>query len=81
MVCSHSPTRHRHDTDKKWVIKNCVQVFIVPDTYIDTNTDTDTDVIGLQAHFVSVSVCISVGQCEHTIKVTPLDGYLEFKVR
>ena len=26
------------DTDKKWVIKNCVEVFILPDT------DTDTDV-------------------------------------
>ena len=38
-------------------------VFTLPDT------DTDTDAIGLQTHFVGVSVSIgvSVGQCEHTI--------------
>ena len=53
-------TNTDNDTDKKWVIKNCVEVFILPDT------DTDTNVIGLQTHFVVVGV----GQCEHTITVT-----------
>ena len=46
------------DTDKKkWVVKNCVEVFILADT--DTVTDTDSN--GLQTHFVRV--CVSVGQC------------------
>ena len=40
------------DTDKKWIIKNCVEVFILP----DTATDTD------------VGIGVGVGQCEHTIK-------------
>ena len=52
-------------TDKKWVIKNCVQVFILP----DTDTDSDTDAIGLQTHFVGIGVCIGNGQCEHTVNV------------
>ena len=60
------------DTDKKWVIKNCVEVFTLPDTDTSTDTDTDTDANGLQTHFVGVSVCIGVcvgvGQCEHSIK-------------
>ena len=54
------------DTDKEWVIKNCVEVFILPDR--DTDTDTDTDAIGLQTHFVGVGISVGVGQCEHTIK-------------
>ena len=51
------------DTDKKWVIKNCVKVFILP----DTDTDTNTDAIGLQTHFVGFGV--GVGHCEHTINI------------
>ena len=53
------------DTDKKWVLKNCVKVFILPDR--DTDTDTDTNAIWLQPHFVGVGIGVSVGQCEHTI--------------
>ena len=38
----------------------------------DTDTNIDTDAIGLQTHFVGVGVGIGVGvdvgQCEHTIK-------------
>ena len=59
------------DTDKKWVIKNCVKVFILPDRDTDTDTDTDTDEIGLQTHFVGVGVGVDIDvdvrQCEHTI--------------
>ena len=29
------------------------------------DTDTDTDAIGFQTHFVGVGVCVA--QCEHTI--------------
>ena len=50
------------DTDKKWSIKNCMEVFILSDT--DTNTETDS--IGLQTHFVGVGIGVGVGQCEHT---------------
>ena len=59
------------DTNKKWVIENCVEVFTLPNTDTGTDTDTDTDANGLQTHFVSVSVCIGVcvGQCEHSIRV------------
>ena len=52
------------DSDKKWTIKNCVQVFIL----LDTDTDTDTDAIGFQTHFVGVSIDVGVRQCEHTIR-------------
>ena len=31
------------------------------------NTDTGTDAIRLQTHFVGVGVCVGVGQCEHSI--------------
>ena len=56
MECSHCPTQT--DTDKKLVIKNCVEVFIL------LYTDTDTDAIGFQTHFGGVGI----GQCKHTVK-------------
>ena len=74
MECSHCPTPTQTSI-KKWVYKNCVEVFILPerdtDTDTDTDTDSDTDAIGLQTHFVGVAVGVGidvgVGQCEHTI--------------
>ena len=48
-------------------------VFTLP----DADTDADTDAIGFETHWVGVGtsvgkgkICVSVGQCEHTITVT-----------
>ena len=42
-------------------------MFTLVDTDSNTDTDSDTDANGLQTHFVSVGVCVSVCQCEHSI--------------
>ena len=52
------------DTDKKWVLKNCVEVFILPDT--DTGKPILSVGVGVG---IGVSVGIGVGQCEHTINL------------
>ena len=64
---SHCPMPTHKQT---WIKKNYVELFTLPDT--DTGTDTNTDAIGLQTQFVGVSIGIrvSVGQCEHTIRIS-----------
>ena len=44
-----------------------MEVFILADTDTCTDNNTNTDANGLQTHFVGVSVCVGVGQCEHSI--------------
>ena len=50
-----TPTETETETDKKWVVLDCVEVFIL--------TETETDVNGFQTHFIG----LSLGQCEHTL--------------
>ena len=44
------------ETDKKWVVWDCVEVFIL------TETDTVTYVNRFQTHFVGLGLCLC--QCE-----------------
>ena len=39
------------ETDKKWVVWDCVEVFTL------TETDTMTDVSGFQTHFIGLGLC------------------------
>ena len=39
------------ETDKKWVVWDCVEVFIL------TETDTVTDVNGFQTRFIGLGLC------------------------
>ena len=60
------------DTDKKWVVENCVEVLILANTGTVTDANTDTDAIGFHCVGVGASVgkgkiCVGVGQWEHTI--------------
>ena len=50
------------ETDKKWVVSDCVEVFIL------TETDTVTDVNEFQTHFIGLGLCFF--QCEHTLNPT-----------
>ena len=56
------------DTDKKWVVENCVEVFIP--TPALTLTQLGFKPILSVSVPVSVKVnkiCVGVGQCEHTV--------------
>ena len=50
------------ETDKKWVVWDCVEVFIL------TETDTMTDVNEFQTHFIGIGLCFC--QCEHALNPT-----------
>ena len=43
------------ETDKKWVVRHCVEVFVPADT------DTVTDAMRFQTQFIALALC----QCEH----------------
>ena len=48
------------ETDKKWVVWDCVEVLTL------TETDTMTNASGFQTHFVGLGLC----QCEHILTDT-----------
>ena len=49
-------TETKTETDKKWVVWDCVEVFTL------TEAHTVTDANGFQTHFIGLGLC----QCEHT---------------
>ena len=58
-------TETESETDKKWVVWDCVEVFIL------TETDTLTDVNGFQTNFIGLNlgIAICLCQCERTISL------------
>ena len=64
-------TETETETDKKWVVWDCVEVFIL------TETDTVTDVNRLQTHFIGIGLC----RCEHTITFIDVITYNFFVTR
>ena len=58
-------TKTESETDKKWVVWDCVEVFIL------TETDTLTDVNGFQTYFIGLNLGIGIClcQCERTISL------------
>ena len=50
-------TEAETETDRKWVVWNCVEVFIL------TETDTVIDVNGFKTHIIGLGLC----RCERTI--------------
>ena len=47
------------ETDKKWVVWECVEMFLL------TKTDTKTDVNGFQTHFIGLGHGIRLCLCQY----------------
>ena len=58
-------TKTESETDTKWVVWDCVEVFIL------IERDTLTDVNGFQTHFIGLNLGIGIClcQCERTISL------------